>query len=131
MTNVRNNATLIGRLARDPIVGTSAAGNKYARFTVMVDRIGKDKGADGISCVAFGKTAETIEQYVKKGTQVAVAGSIQTGSYEKDGQKVYTTDIAVDGFQILTPKKSEPAPAPEVPEEDFMDIGDEEELPFV
>lgn len=78
-----------------------------ARFTLAVNRKGKQKDkADFISCVAFGKAAETLDKYVSKGHRVGIVGHIQTGSYDhKDGHKVYTTDVVVDEFEFLEPKK--------------------------
>ena len=99
-----NNVNLIGRLVRDPELRYSQSGMAVLRFTVAVDRkLSKDKKeeaqrnnqptADFISCVAFGSTAEVIANYHSKGSQIGIEGRIQTGSYDKDGQRVYTTDI--------------------------------------
>ena len=103
-----NSVNLIGRLVRDPELRYSQSGMAILRFTVAVDRkLSKDKReeaqannqptADFISCTAFGKTAEVIANYHSKGSQIAVEGRIQTGSYEKDGRTVYTTDITFVG----------------------------------
>lgn len=101
-----NKVILIGRLTKDAQLGyTSNSQKAVARFTLAVDRIGE--GADFIPCVAFGKQAENIEKYVKQGHKLAVAGHIQTGSYEKDGARVYTTDVIVDNAEFIEPKKSE------------------------
>lgn len=105
-----------------------------ARFSLAVNRRGKDKGADFISCVAFGKTAEVLDKYVSKGHRIGIVGHIQTGSYEKDGHRVYTTDVVVDELEFLEPRKSDQTPTtPEdVPEEDVPDgfIPNDDELPF-
>ena len=101
-----NRCVLIGRLTKDAQLGyTSNTQKAVARFTLAVDRIGE--GADFINCVAFGKQAENIEKYVKQGNRLAVAGHIQTGSYERDGQKVFTTDVIVDSAEFIEPKKTE------------------------
>lgn len=101
-----NRCVIIGRLTKDAQLGyTSNSQKAVARFTLAVDRIGE--GADFIPCVAFGKQAENIERYVKQGHKLAVAGHIQTGSYEKDGAKVYTTDVIVDNAEFIEPKKTE------------------------
>ena len=95
-----NNAVLIGRLTKDPELRYAAgSGTAVCRFTLAVARQFKK---DFINCVSFGKAAETINQYMTKGRQLAVTGSIRTGSYDaQDGTKRYTTDIAVDGFEFV------------------------------
>ena len=91
-----NHVDLIGRLTREPDVRTTQSGETVARYTLAIDRPGKDKGADFVPCVAFGKVADFVSGYLKKGMKVGVEGRIQTGSYTKmDGQKVYTTDVVV------------------------------------
>ncbi|NLK93985.1 MAG: single-stranded DNA-binding protein [Clostridiales bacterium] len=98
-----NKVIIIGRLTKDPDLRFAAGtGTAVCRFTVAVNRRKKDDGADFINCVSFGKTAETIAQYFTKGSQIAVSGSIRTGSYDaQDGTKRYTTDVAVDGFNFI------------------------------
>ena len=124
-----NHVSLIGRLTRDPDVRSTQNGETVARYTLAVDRGSKDKGADFISCVAFGKTAEFAEKYLIKGVKVGVDGRIQTGSYtNKDGQKVYTTDVVVSSHTFC-----ERSGAKEVPDKDgFVHVpeGNETELPF-
>ncbi len=89
-----NNVTLIGRLTKDPEVRYTADQMAIAKFTVAVDRVGKEKQADFIPVIVFGKQAETCEKYLVKGRKVAIEGRIQTGSYEnKEGKRVYTTDV--------------------------------------
>lgn len=78
-----------------------------SRFTVAIDRKYKKDEADFISCVAFGKTAEWMEKYTHKGMKLEIEGRIQTGSYEKDGKKVYTTDIICETVNFAESKKSE------------------------
>ena len=139
-----NKVILIGRLTRDPEVRYSQ-GNEpmaIARYTLAVDRKAKKKegeaNADFISCVAFGKAGEFVEKYLKKGSKILVEGRIQTGSYtNKEGQKVYTTDVIAEGHEFVeSAKASEGKPREDEPREDeatgFMNIPDEigEELPF-
>ena len=105
-----NKCELIGRPTADPDVRYNNDQMCIARFTLAVDRRFKKEGqqsADFISCVAFGKQGEFIEKYIKQGTKVAVAGRIQTGSYtNKDGMKVYTTDVVVEEIEFCESKKS-------------------------
>ena len=98
-----NRVLLIGRLTKDPEVRYTKSQLAVAHFTLAVDRPTKDKQTDFIRVVAFDKTAENIEKYVRKGSQVAVEGSITTGSYkDRDGKTVYTTDISADRVEFLT-----------------------------
>ena len=103
-----NSVNLIGRLTKDP-EARQAKDTTVVNFTVAVDRGGQDNGADFIRCVAFGKTAEFIDDYFSKGQRVGVSGRIQTGSYEnKDGQTVYTTDVIVERVDFADAKKEDP-----------------------
>lgn len=143
-----NRVDLTGRLVRDPEIRYSQGGSSVASFTIAVDRTVK-KGdewvheADFIKCVAFGKTAEFIEKYFKKGSFIVVSGSIKTGSYDKeDGTKVYTTDVWVEKAEFggsnasgdnaggFTPV-DRPSPS-SAANDGFMSIPDgiDEELPF-
>ena len=101
----------IGRLVRDPDFKTTASGMEIAKFTVAIDRRTKkddEKQADFIPCTAFGKTATFVSKYFFKGSKIVILGRIQTGSYDnKDGAKVYTTDIMVDEVEFGDSKKSE------------------------
>lgn len=107
-----NKTILMGRLTRDPEVRYTQGDNAsaVARFSLAVDRRFKKDGeqtADFINCVAFGKTGEFIEKYGHKGTKFVVEGRIQTGSYtNKDGQKVYTTDVVVEQVEFAESKAS-------------------------
>lgn len=104
-----NHVALIGRLTADPELKRTANGNSACNFTLAVNRYKKVEGqpdADFIRCKAFGKTAENLCRYMHKGSQMAVTGSIQTGSYEKDGQKHYTTDILVGSVEFLEKKEN-------------------------
>lgn len=98
-----NKVVLVGRLTKDPELRFAAgSGTAVSRFTVAVNRQFKKDETDFINCVAFGKTAEIISQYLTKGKQIAVSGSIRTGSYDApDGSKRYTTDVAVDSFDFI------------------------------
>lgn len=131
-----NKVIMIGRLVADPEVRYSQGENAMciSRYRLAVDRRFKREGepeADFISCVAFGKNGEFAEKYLHKGMKVAVVGRIQTGSYtNKDGQKVYTTDIVVEEQEFCESKGNGQAPATNGDE--FMNIPDglEDELPF-
>ena len=109
-----NKVILMGRLTRDPDIRYSQGENAMAiaRYTLAVDRRGRrdgssDQTADFISCVSFGKTAEFAERYLRQGTKLVVEGRIQTGSYtNKDGQKVYTTDVVVENCEFAESKNS-------------------------
>ena len=144
-----NKVILMGRLVRDAEVRYSQgdASTAVARFTLAVDRRFKrdndEQTADFINCVAFGKTGEFLERYGRKGTKFLVEGRIQTGSYtNKDGQRVYTTDVVVEQVEFAESKASNdnnggyvPAdrPSPSGAAGDgFMNIPDgiDEELPF-
>lgn len=138
-----NKVILLGRLTRDAEVRYSQgeSSTAVARFSLAVDRRfkrdGEEQTADFISCVAFGKTGEFMEKYGKKGTKFAIEGRIQTGSYtNKDGQRVYTTDVVVEQVEFAETKSSNNAPqdAPKpTPNDEWMSIPDgiDEELPFV
>lgn len=98
-----NKVILIGRLTRDPELNFAAgSGTAVTRFSLAVTRPFKKDETDFINCVAFGKTGETIAQYLTKGRQLAITGSIRTGSYDtKDGTKRYTTDVVVESFEFI------------------------------
>lgn len=127
-----NKVILMGRLVKDSEVRYGGANNSaVARFTLAVDRKFKKDGeptADFINCVAFGKTAEFLEKYGKKGTKFIVEGRIQTGSYEKDGKKVYTTDIAIESVEFAESKTKDSEP--QTTNDGFMPLDIEESLPF-
>lgn len=110
-----NKVVLIGRLARDPETRYTQDQKAVTRFTLAVNRIRKDDPADFISCVAFGTTAQLIERYVKKGNRLAVEGHINTGSYEKDGRKIYTTDVIVDRMEFISSLKETDSAQPDAP----------------
>ena len=159
-----NKVILIWRLARDPEMRTTMSGMNVTRFTIAVTRTYQDqngeRGADFINCVAWRKQAENIAKYCTKGTQVAVDGRIQTGSYDaQDGSKRYTTDIICDNVTFLGSKndnnsynnsfnnnnnyneqsfnanQSNDMPTSDISEDPFKDFGEEvalsdDDLPF-
>ena len=152
-----NKVILMGRLTRDPEVRYSAGNNSMAvaRYTLAVDRRFRSDGesnADFIGCVAFGRSAEFAEKYLRQGTKIVVTGRIQTGSYtNRDGQKVYTTDVVVEDQEFAESKAAAsesgmmrqsapspmaaspmPSPAQASSADGFMNIPDgiDEELPF-
>ena len=102
-----NTVQLLGNIVRDPDLKYAAgSGTAVSRFTVAVKRQFKKDESDFINCVSFGKQAEVIAQYFQKGDKIAVVGHILTGSYDKDGKKVYITDIIVDAFDFVNSKGS-------------------------
>lgn len=103
-----NKVMLIGRLTADPEIRQTQSGKRVGTFTLAVDRrVSKEKEADFIRCQAWEKRAEFAEKYLVKGSKVALWGRIQTGSYnDKDGKKVYTTDVVVDEIEFADSKKS-------------------------
>ena len=98
-----NKAIIIGRLTKDPSLKyTPGDGTAICRITVAVARAFKKDETDFINCVAFGKTGETITQYLTKGRQIALAGNIRTGSYQaQDGTKMYTTNVIIENFEFV------------------------------
>lgn len=139
-----NKVILIGRLTKDPDVRYSQGDRPtaIARYSLAVDRRFKQDGgqnADFINCIAFGKNGEFAEKYLRQGTKIAITGRIQTGSYtNRDGQKVYTTDVVVEEHEFVESKKapeseSKSSQSYQSPNEDgFMNIPDgiDLELPF-
>lgn len=131
-----NKTILVGRLTKDP--ETRQSGDKVVtRFTLAVDRKYKTDGgqsADFISCVAFGKTAEFIEKYFRKGVKIALDGRIQTGSYtDKDGVKHYTTDVVAESVEFAESKRTDGTQTTgEQPAGDWVSIPEnvDVELPF-
>ena len=118
-----NKVILLGRLTRDPEVRYSNSQDSepmtIARYTLAVDRrFGKknqnEQSADFISCVAFGKQGEFAEKWLKQGTKIALSGRIQTGSYtNKEGQKIYTTDVIVEEQEFAESKGTSTPSAPQ------------------
>lgn len=139
-----NKVILTGRFTRDPEIKCTNDGASIARFSIAVNRRfvkeGSDQKADFLNCIAFGKSAEFIEKYFSKGMKADLSGRIQTGSYaNRDGQKVYTTDIVVEEIEFGESKGSSQSqqkpetPHPEADPDGFMSIPDsvaDDVLPF-
>ena len=136
-----NKVIIIGRFTRDPEIKYTTGENTTAtaRFSLAVNRRFKNKegnyDADFINCVAFGKTAEFIEKYFTKGMAIGITGRIQTGSYtNKEGQKVYTTDVVVEETEFVESKNK--GTSDNVPNNnansnsDFEEVISEDEMPF-
>lgn len=139
-----NKVILMGRLTRDPEVRYTQGEQAMAvaRYTLAVDRRGKNQenSTDFIQCVAFGKAGEFAERYLHKGTKIVLTGRIQTGSYtNKEGQRVYTTDIVAEDQEFAESKNTESSgtysnqSAQETQHSDngFMSVDENSELPFV
>ena len=144
-----NRVILMGRLTKDPNVRYTTGENQtaVARFTLAVDRRFAKRDdpnaqtADFIGCVAFGKTGEFVDKYLRQGTKVAIVGRIQTGQYDNsDGQRVYTTDVVAEEIEFAESKKdggeaaaTTPATAKPSADTSFVDIPNsivEDEIPF-
>lgn len=144
-----NSVNLTGRFTRDPDVRYTDGGTTIARFSLAVDRRFKQENgpqADFPNCIAFGKTAEFIEKYFRQGMKMELSGRIQTGSYtNKDGVKVYTTDVVAEAVGFAESKTASQGNSPAGGQQDqdggfgpadangFMDVPDgisDEELPF-
>lgn len=124
-----NQVNLLGRLTKDVEFRFGAgSGNPIARFTIAVNRKFKKDEADFINCIAFGKTADIINQYFSKGSQIAISGNIRTGSYEaQDGTRRYTTDIVVETFDFISGNNKQENKANEFGEMFRIEDGD---IPF-
>ena len=134
-----NKVILCGGITKDPEVRWTSAQNSVdgqsqciARYTLAVNRKDKDRTADFIRCVAFGKSGEFAEKYLHKGTKILIVGHILTGSYtNRDGQKVYTTEVAVDEHEFVGPKETsqnapqspQSAQKPQTYQQSGMDFG--------
>lgn len=145
-----NKVMLIGRITRDPELRYTSSNIPTVRFTLAVNRpFGNQNGereTDFINIVVWRKQAENVKKYVTKGSLVAVEGRIQTGSYEKDGQRIYTTDVVADNVQFLESKSqsqnrmqeevtpadfafnNDSAQTTDMSEEVFADFGDSIEI---
>lgn len=129
-----NKVILIGRLTRDSELRYTAANQAMLRNTIAVDRRFKQEGqptADFVSFVAFGKTAEFISNYFSKGARIALAGRIQTGSYDNaDGKKVYTTDVIVEEAEFTESKKAESCEVFKVDTNNTMESAEDENMGY-
>ena len=127
-----NKVILMGRLTKDPEVRYAQGDSSMAiaNYSIAVDRKGNDAGTDFINIVAFGKNGEFAEKYLHKGTKVLITGHIQTGSYtNKDGNKVYTTDVVAEEQEFAESKKAEES-APKSFDGINFEIEVEDDLPF-
>lgn len=124
----------MGRLTADPEIRQTNSGKTVASYRMAVDRNVKTEGqpeADFINCTAWGKTGEFAEKYLRKGMKIAIEGRIQTGSYEKEGVKHYTTDIIVDRHEFCESKRSADSGGYAEPAQNFTEIDDDgSDLPF-
>ena len=130
-----NKVILIGRLTRDPEIRTAQDGLTIARYSLAIDRQTKEKQADFFRCVTFGKNAEFVERYLKKGTKVAVTGRLQSGSYtDRDGRKVYTVEVVTENHEFVESKAAAERNEQQIETsaDEFMNIPDgiDEELPL-
>ena len=113
-----NNVTLVGRLTKDPEIRYMADHERtcIARFSLAVNRHSKgEKQTDYPSIIVFGKQAEIAEKWLSKGSQVGITGRLQTGSYEKDGRKVYTTDVIANNIEFLDTRRKDEFEEGELP----------------
>ena len=133
-----NNTTIAGRLTKDPELRYAQSGKAVTNFTVAVNRPFKnaqgENEADFINCVAFGKQAENLAQYMKKGSMLGVEGRIQTGSYEKEGRRIFTTDVMANQITFLESRNNKKAEQPIKQESNHEDLQpadiDDNDLPF-
>lgn len=128
-----NKIVLIGRLTRDPELKFVGADKDKAmcQFGVAVTRQFKKDEADFINCKAFGKTGETIANYLTKGSQIALEGSIRTGSYDdKDGKKIYTTEVMIERFEFVGGNKDSKEQSEEEQFEDNITPVSDTDMPF-
>ena len=116
-----NKVTLIGRLTKDPEIKLTSNQTQFCNFTIAVDRRFKDSNgqrqADFINCVAWKQTAVFIQKYFKKGNRIGISGSIQTRSYDKDGQKVFITEVLAEEAEFVEAQQQTTQPEPEAQQE--------------
>lgn len=130
-----NKVIMMGRLTRDPEISSSTSGTTFARFSIAVDRKIKTEGqpeADFFNCTSFGKQAEFIEKYLKKGTKIVITGRLQNDSYtNKDGQKVNATKIITEEVEFAESKRDGQTEQ-RAENNDFLSVPDgiADELPF-
>ena len=127
-----NKVILTGRLTKDVDLRTvQSTGNSVAKFTIAVNRDFKKDETDFINCTAFGKTAETIERFFTKGRPIMITGRIQVSSYDKDGQKRYSTDVIVDNFEFMLKDNTEQGQQSSTSYDDLGEgIDLDEDVPF-
>ena len=144
-----NHVVVAGRLGRDPELKQTPQGTQVASFSIATNRNWKDKNTgekreetEWVNCVAWGRTAEVIAQYFTKGKEIYIEGRMQTRSWEKDGQKRYSTEVVVGSFQFVgsanaqttggvAPSEDQPAPAADVPTVEYPDEDiNPDDIPF-
>ena len=138
-----NNVVLVGRLTKDVELKYTQSGMAVAKFILAVNRQFKKDGqpdVDFITCTAFGKTAENLANFMRKGSQIGVVGNIQTGSYDdKDGKRVYTTDVICNNIQFLESRQEQqggqqqyqaPQQQYQAPKQQYQQPMNDEDLPF-
>ena len=133
-----NKVILIGRVTKDIELKTSTSGKSVVSFTLAVNRDYKNENgeydADFINCVSFGQQAETISKYVHKGDKFGVIGKLNTRNYEKNGSKVYITEVKVDGFEFIESRKDKPTEAEpsfnNATDNEFFEIDGDDDVPF-
>ena len=126
-----NNVILMGRLTRDPELKYSQAGKAYCRFSLAVQREFNREEADFINCLAFGKTAETIAEWLGKGRRIALQGRIQTGSYQNsNGDKVNTFEVVADRFEFVDSARSETSKNQSYSNNNDDVLDDNDDFPF-
>ncbi len=123
-----NKVILMGRLTKEPLLRTTQNSKSVCNFTLAIDRY--PEGVDFINCIAWEKSAIAIQDYVRKGHKLLVEGRMQTGSYDdKDGKRVYTTDVVVERFEFIESKKTEEIDNEVIEEETTLNIT-ADDLPF-
>lgn len=127
-----NKVVLTGRLCRETELRTLPTGSITTDFTIAVDRRKKDAGADFIQCVAWGKTAEMLSQYVHKGEKVGVIGRLQVRDYVKDGNKRYVTEVVAEEIEFMQIRRDYTQAADEATADgDGLTPSEDEDLPFI
>lgn len=130
-----NKVLLTGRLTKDPELRYTPSGTPVCRFNLAVSRMSADGGVDFVPCTAWGKTAENLAQYMRKGGMLAVEGRIQVSTYEKDGKRRWDIHVVAGRIEFMASKRQEDVPEAAPAERSFNDIGTEvsfsdEDLPF-
>lgn len=126
-----NNVILMGRLTRDPELQYSNNGTAFSKFSIAVPRDFKREETDFINCLAFGKTAEIIAEYLSKGKRIAIVGRIQTGSYNnKEGQRVNTFEVVADRFEFVDSAKSDTSKNQSYSNNNDDVLDDDDDFPF-
>lgn len=124
-----NKVILTGRLVKDIETATSQSGKTFARFSLAVNRRTRDDGADFLNCVAFGQTAENMAKYLAKGSKIGIVGRVQSGSYEKEGRKIYYVEIICDEVEFLESRKAVEEATSEAAPGEFTEVP-ADDLPF-